>query len=109
MRSNALQGIEFDFGAVRAIAHPITKTDREVVQKQGLAKTLWAGLMWRVRGWLLLCQVQVRTNEQGAGDREVEGITVRLATREELIRATEEEPNYLTRNFVEAALARSKG
>ena len=79
---------------------------RESVGKRGLAKTLWAAVMWRVHQWLMLCQIQVRINKQGNCGSAADEIKIRLANRQELIQAIKEIPDYLTQEFVESAMAR---
>ena len=79
---------------------------RESIGKWGLAKMLWAAVMWRAHQWLMLCQIQVRVNKHAISDLAANDIIVRLANRQELIQATKEIPDYLTQEFVESAMAR---
>ncbi len=73
----------------------------------GLKARLWAALMKRARRWLMLSRVHVREMQSEAVPTELEnGVSIRSATREDLIRAAREMPKQLDLEFVEDALAR---
>ena len=81
---------------------------REDTNRWGLSRALYLRVMVRLRRWLVVCRIHVRllSNDPAYGD-ELEGdITVRLATREDLLRAAEELPDELTVEFIDASLRR---
>ena len=81
---------------------------RESIGKWGLAKVLWAAVMWRVRPWLMLCQIRVRINKQGNCDFTADDINIRVASQQELNQAIEEMPDQLSQKSVDSALARGE-
>jgi GNAT superfamily N-acetyltransferase len=72
----------------------------------GFAKTLWAALARRARPWLVVCQVSVRRNQRLESGLKTSGeVKIKLASREELLRAAKEMPSQLSRNFIDSALS----
>ena len=80
---------------------------REQIASWGIARTLWAQLMTRSRGWFMLSRVYVLSLKRGALPPDLDRrLSIRLAFREDLIRAVREMPKQLDIDSVEKALAR---
>ena len=73
----------------------------------GLLKTLHSGLMRFLCPWLTLCRIHVRPLQATAVEDELpDGVSIRRATRNDLLLAVEEMPNELSLDFINDALDR---
>ncbi|HTK98333.1 MAG TPA: hypothetical protein VL379_09940 [Pseudomonadales bacterium] len=78
------------------------------LERWGLWPSLYQRLMGRARRWLVLSRVQLRVQDLGLTDpaAALQGCSVRLATRDELMEAARDPDFDLVPADVEAALAR---
>ncbi len=80
---------------------------RELVARRGAVKALWALAMSTLKPNFMICQVQTRPNLEYHNDAEhAINIDIRLASADELVSASRELPDQLSRAFIESALDR---
>jgi len=88
-------------------SEPLSRQPADESIRWGVAATLWARLMGRLRRWLVLCRIQARDLPYGPAPTELEdGFSIRVASIADLHRAAQELPNQLTREFIDAATSR---
>jgi GNAT superfamily N-acetyltransferase len=84
-----------------------TSDNASTLQRWGLRKAIWSKLMGWAKPWFFLCRVNALEIEAYPEVAPPGGqLTIRLATREDLLAAAEEYPDQLSASFVEEAMSR---
>lgn len=86
---------------------PQTSQRSEPPVRRGPLAALWGAAMQRARPWVVLCRVHVREmNRSGIPSERYDGMTIRVATPDDLNRAADDMPGQLERQFIDRAMAR---